>query len=388
MSEGFITCPHCGKEIQLTEALTGEVEQKLRMNFDEELRKRQLEMETRMGKLQTEAEKKAKESLSLELSDLCNQLDERDKKLEDAQKQELELRKRQRDIEERENKQELEIARKMDEERKKIELETALRVSEENRVKDLEKERQFNDLKRQIDEWKRKAEQGSQQTQGEAVELELEELLRQNFPYDQIEPVGKGVKGADICQRVHNYSGQLCGTIIWESKNTKTWSDGWIDKLKEDQRTEKAEIAGLLTIALPKGVSHFTNINGVWVTDFSTFLAVSGVLRTILLQVAQTKIASEGISDKKEMLYSYLSGNEFKQRVEAIVESFSTMKGDLDREKRAIEKSWAAREKQIDRVIRNVGGMYGDMEGIIGASLPKIASLELPSGDGYLLEGE
>jgi len=248
-------------------------------------------------------------------------------------------------LEEKEKQQELDIARKIDEERKEIELETAHRISEENRGKDLENEKKMSDMRKQIDDLKRKAEQGSQQTQGEAVELELEELLRQNFPYDQIEPVGKGFKGADIFQRVHNFSGQLCGTIIWESKNTKTWSDGWIDKLKEDQRAEKAEIAALLTIALPKGVSHFSNINGVWVTDLSTFLGVSGVLRMILLQVAQTKIASEGISGKKEMLYGYLSGSEFKQRVEAIVESFVTMKSDLDREKRAIEKSWAAREK-------------------------------------------
>jgi hypothetical protein len=274
---------------------------------------------------------------------------------------------------------ELDVARKVDEERQKVEEEVATRIAEDNRAKDLEKEKQLSDLRKQIEDLKRKAEQGSQQTQGEAVELELEDILRVNFPYDQIEPVGKGIKGADILQRVHTSTGQFCGTIIWESKNTKAWSDGWIEKLKDDQRTAKAEIAALATIVLPKDVSHFSCVEGVWVTDFSTVIGVASALRANLSQVAITKLASEGKSDKMEMLYGYLSGTEFKQRVEAIVESFVTMKDDLEREKRAMESTWAKRDKQIHKVIQNVSGMYGDMQGIIGASLPKIDYLELPS---------
>jgi hypothetical protein len=234
-------------------------------------------------------------------------------------------------------------------------------------------------LRKQIEELKRKAEQGSQQMQGEAIEIELEDILRAHFHYDEIQPVGKGIKGADIVQRVFNSAGHLCGTIIWECKNTKTWSDGWIEKLKDDQRTIKAELAAIATTKLPKDISHFCCLQGVWVTDFSTVVGVASALRANLIQVAMTRLAVEGKSDKMEMLYEYLSGTEFKQRVEAIIESFMSMKEDLDRVKRAMETNWAKRDKQIQKVIQNVSGMYGDMQGIVGATLPKIEYLELPS---------
>ena len=385
MAEQSILCPHCNKKILLSKALTGQIEEKLRKSFDSELKSREREIERdfkeQLATEKRQAEKKAKESIAIELASLRQQVAEKDETLEEARKQELKLRERQRELEKKEKMMDLEVARKVDDERRKVEEEVVTRITEANHLKDIEKEKQFSDLRKQIEDLKRKAEQGSQQTQGEAVELELEEILRVNFPYDQIEPVGKGIKGADILQRVHTSSGQSCGTIIWESKNTKAWSDGWIDKLKDDQRVAKAEIAALATIVLPKDVPHFSCIEGVWVTDFSTVIGVASALRANLSQVAMTKLAIEGKSDKMEMLYGYLSGTEFKQRVEAIVESFVTMKEDLDREKRAMETTWAKRDKQIQRVIRNVSGMYGDMQGIIGASLPKIDYLELPEPD-------
>lgn len=382
MAEQYITCPHCNKEILLSQALTKQIEESLRKSFENELQTREEELESnfqeQLARERRKAEKSIKDSIAVELASLRQQVSEKDVALENARVQELELRKRQREIEDKEKSIELEIARKIDDERKKVEEAVISRISEENRAKEIEKDRQLSDLRKQIEDLKRKAEQGSQQMQGESVEIELEELLRLNFPYDQIEPVGKGIKGADIVQLVHTSSGQFCGTIIWESKNTKAWSDGWIDKLKDDQRTSRAEIAVLATMVLPKGVSHFAHIEGVWVTDFSTILGLASALRANLSQVAMTKLAIEGKSGKMEMIYSYLSGTEFKQRVEAIVEAFVTMKEELDREKRAMETSWSKREKQIQKVIRNVAGMYGDMQGIIGASLPKIESLEMP----------
>lgn len=382
MAEQSIVCPHCNKKILLSKALTGQIEEKLRKSFDAELKSREKEIEKdykeQLAAERRQAEKKAKESLTVELTSLRQQVAEKDEAIEEARKHELDLRKQQREIEKKEKMLELEVVRKVDEERRKVEEEVASRIVEENRAKDIEKEKQLSDLRKQIEDLKRKAEQGSQQTQGEAIELELEEILRVNFPYDQIEPVGKGIKGADILQRVHTSTGQFCGTIIWESKNTKAWSDGWIEKLKDDQRTAKAEIAALATIVLPKDVSHFSCIEGVWVTDFSTVIGVASALRANLSQVAITRLATEGKSDKMEMLYGYLSGTEFKQRVEAIVESFVSMKDDLEREKRAMESTWAKRDKQIQKVIHNVSGMYGDMQGIIGASLQKIEYLELP----------
>lgn len=392
MAEQSIVCPHCNKKILLSKALTGQIEEKLRKSFDAELQSREREFEKdfkdRLAAEKRQAEKKAKESLTVELTSLRQQVAEKDEAIEEARKQELELRKRQRELEKKEKALELEVVRKIDEERCKVEEEVASRIVEENRIKDIEKEKQLSDLRKQIEDLKRKAEQGSQQTQGEAIELELEDILRVNFPYDQIEPVGKGIKGADILQRVYATTGQFCGTIIWESKNTKAWSDGWLEKLKDDQRTAKAEVAAIVTTTLPKDVSHFSCVEGVWVTDFSTVLGVASALRANLSQVAITKLAIEGKSDKMEMIYSYLSGTEFKQRVEAIVESFVSMKDDLEREKRAMESSWAKRDKQIHKVIHNVSGMYGDMQGIIGASLPKIDYLELPSPEDETIENE
>ncbi|NWG08696.1 MAG: DUF2130 domain-containing protein [Chloroflexi bacterium] len=392
MAEQSIICPHCNKKILLSKALTGQIEEKLRKSFDAELRSREKEIEKefkeQLAAERRQAEKRAKESLAVELASLRQQVAEKDEAIEEARKHELDLRKQQRELEKKEKMLELEIARKIDEERRKVEEEVATRIAEENRAKDLEKEKQLSDLRKQIEDLKRKAEQGSQQTQGEAIEVELEDLLRANFPYDQIEPVGKGIKGADILQRVYTTTGQFCGTIIWESKNTKTWSDGWLEKLRDDQRTAKAEVAAIVTITLPKDVSHFACIEGVWVTDFSTVLGVASALRANLSQVAITKLAVEGKSDKMEMLYNYLSGTEFKQRVEAIVESFVSMKDDLEREKRAMESAWAKRDKQIYKVIHNVSGMYGDMQGIIGASLPKIDYLELPSPEDDSVESE
>ncbi len=383
MAEQSIICPHCNTKILLSKALTGQIEEKLRKSYEAEAKKRVREIESdykqKFVAERRRAEKKAKESLAVELAELRQQVAEKSDALEEAQKQELDLRKRQRDLEKKEKTMELEITRAVDEERRKVEEEVTTRLAEENRTKELEKDKQLADLRRQIEDLKHKADQGSQQTQGEAIEVELEEILRANFPYDQIEPVAKGVKGADIVQRVQNSSGQYCGTIIWESKNTKAWSDGWIDKLKDDQRALRAEIAVLATVVLPKGVTHFANVEGVWVTDFSTVIGVASALRANLSQVAMARLAAEGKNEKMEMLYSYLSGTEFKQRVEALVESFVVMKDDLDREKRAMETSWSKREKQIQKVIHNVAGMYGDMQGIVGATLPKIEYLELPA---------
>ncbi|MEM2941688.1 MAG: DUF2130 domain-containing protein, partial [Thermoproteota archaeon] len=250
------------------------------------------------------------------------------------------------------------------------------RITEEHRLKDLEKDKRIKDLLRDIEELKRRAEQGPIQLRGEVLEIELEDLLKNHFPMDQIEPVSKGKRGADILQRVCNHLGQSCGTIIWEAKRTKNWNEGWIDKLKEDQREAKAEIAVIATTAMPKDVNNFQLIDGVWVSEYSLAPYLAMALRTTLIQVANEKRASIGKHEKMEALYNYLNGPEFKQKVEAIVTAFLSMKNDLETEKAAMNKIWAKREKQIERVITNITRMYGDMQGIIGASLPEIKSLE------------
>ncbi len=409
MSDQTITCPYCGKEIPLTETLSHQIKEGIQREFELKTRERELELAKRekllaeevktledskksidqqvfqklqaeRTKVKLEVRKEIESAIRVELKDLQEQNVEKERKLAEAQKVELEFRKKIRELDELRKNQELEIVRKLDEERKLIFEKARKEAGEENRLKLLEKEKQLEDTKKALDEAKRKAHQGSIQTQGEVLELDLESLLRVQFPIDEIQPVPKGIKGADIAQKVHNRSGHYCGTILWELKHTKAWNDGWLSKLKDDQREVKAEIAVLVTETLPKGIESFGHIEGVWVTSSLLSIPLASVLRTSLIELAQHKLSSIGKSEKMEVLYNYLSGPEFRQRIEAIVESFKSMKEDLDQEKRAMIKIWAKREKQIEKIVNNTVGMYGDMQGIIGASLPQIKSLELTDG--------
>ncbi|MEM2914282.1 MAG: DUF2130 domain-containing protein [Candidatus Bathyarchaeia archaeon] len=408
MIKESITCPFCGREIELTEAITHKIESEVRAKFQSEIAAKEKEFNKKEQELlakekeilkakdllDTEIEKRIKiereklikearvqasEEFSTQVSALKEELAEKDKKLHEAQKIELELRRQRAELEERSRNLELEIVRRVDEERTKVYEEARKKFIDEYSLKDREREKLIQDLKAQIEDMKRKAEQGSQQVQGEVLELELEEILKTAFPIDNIEPVPKGIKGADVIQKVNNQFGSFCGSIIWESKRTKNWSDAWIDKLKEDQREIGAEIAVLLTTVLPKDIRNFGMIRGVWVTDYASLIGLATSIRLNLIQVSSIKQSMVGQNEKMEALYHYLSGQEFKQKVEAIVEAFVNMQKDLNAEKRAMEAIWKKREKQIERVLKNTIRMYGDMQGIIGAQLPQIKALELPA---------
>lgn len=333
---------------------------------------------TGMKQIESKTKKKTEATFGLEINDLKEQIIEKDKKLKESQDVELNLRKRQRLLEEKERALELEVARKLDFERQKIINKALTDYEEKHRLKDAEKEKQMADMRRQIDDLKRKAEQGSQQIQGEVLELHIEELLRQEFPIDDIEPVPKGIKGADAIQIVKSQSGKICGKVLWESKRTKNWSDNWIQKAKNDQREAKAHLVVIVSETLPDGVTQFSQINGVWVVSIPLALDLSRALRFMLLEVAREKSFQDGKTEKMEILYNYLTGAEFRNRLEAILEGFIALKNDLDSEKRAMEKNWAKREKQIDKVIKSIAGMHGDLEGIAGPSLPFVKMLELP----------
>ncbi|MDH4154180.1 MAG: DUF2130 domain-containing protein, partial [Nitrospira sp.] len=245
----------------------------------------------------------------------------------------------------------------------------------------MEKEQTIASMQTQIEELKRRAEQGSQQLQGEVQELELEAVLRTKFPRDTIEPVPKGEFGGDALQRVMGPLGQLCGTILWESKRTKNWSDGWLVKLRDDQRTAKADIAIIVSQTLPKDVESFDLVDGIWVTNAKSVFSLAVALRHSLIELASARQALDGQQTKTEMVYQYLTGPRFRHRVEAIVEAFSSMQEDLDREKKAITKQWAKREEQIERVMQATVGMYGDLQGIAGKSIQEIDGLELKTLD-------
>lgn len=417
MTEPTIICPNCKTEIRLTESLAApliaatrqQYEQQL-LQKDEDVAKREqairekakqvaeakrtlddqiadqvaAQLKTERSRVMAEEAKKAKlasaaelETKVRELTELQEVLKVRDEKLAEAQNAQAELIKKQRELDDAKRELELTVEKRVQDGLSEVR-EKAKREAEDGlKLKVMEKDQTIASMQQKIEELKQKAEQGSQQLQGEVQELELENLLRAKFPFDTIDPVPKGEFGGDALQRVTNQGGQSCGTILWESKRTKHWSDGWLTKLREDQRTAKAEISVLVSQVLPKGVETFDVVDGVWVTSPRAALPVATMLRHTLLQVNTARQVSQGQQTKTEMVYQYLTGPRFRHRVEAIVEAFSSMQGDLDRERKAIMKQWAKREEQIERVMSATVGMYGDLQGIAGKSLQEIEGLEL-----------
>jgi hypothetical protein len=372
VAEQSISCPSCGKKIPLTRALRADIEASLKEEYDRRI-------EDECARAEHDAAKRAERRLAQELGSLKEQVKEQAKALDDAHRLELALRKRERELERKQAELDVTLARQLDEEREKIVADAQQRLMDAHRLKEAEKERQLAEMRRQIEDLKRKAEQGSQQLQGEAGEEELESILRGSFPSDDISGIGQGVRGADVHHVVVDARGARAGAILWECKNTRHWSNDWVAKLKQDQRALHADVAVLVSACLPKGCSRFSMIDGVLVSDLACAASLAAVLRGHLLQLAQARHAAINKEEKLELLYRYLSGIEFHQRVEAVVEAFTAMRKDLEQERRAAERQWARRAKQIDAVTFNVSGMYGDLQGLMPA-LPSIPLLELPEG--------
>ena len=401
-----VRCPRCSTSFELSDALTLELRERLRLELqaditqreaellrqqedsrkrEEDLNKAKLELDAevnrrtqaRVRELEAKAKAEAEKALEARLQDLTDAVSKKDKDLQQSRELELELRRKQRELEASVLDADLKVQRTLAEERAKIREDAEARTQESHRLKDLEKDKLIQDLKSALDDMKRKADQGSMEMQGEVLELDFEERLRRMFHLDDIQPVPRGIRGADLVQMVRNPVGSDCGSIIWETKNTKAWSPGWISKLKDDMAETRASLAILVTVALPEGIARFGQVDGVWVTDPLSALPLAAALRQQLLQLERERQASTGKTVKMEMLYSYLAGNEFKGRVEGIVEAFTSLQDQLQRERRAMEKNWKEREKQIERVIKNTVGLYGDMQGIIGGQIPTIEALEL-----------
>ncbi|WP_237762047.1 DUF2130 domain-containing protein [Legionella santicrucis] len=419
MSEPTIICPSCKSEIKLTESLAAPLIESTKKQYQEQLEKKDLEVVGReetirqkennlkeaqrhldeqvLNKVQEqlkkerasiiqEEAKKAKlvlgtelENKTKELSDLQELLKAREEKLAVAQKAEAEFMKRQRELDDAKREMDLTIEKRIHEGLENARVNAKKEAEDSLNLKLKEREQTIFSMQKQIEELKRKAEQGSQQLQGEVQELLLESMLQTKFPFDSIESVPKGEFGGDVMQKVADANGQICGTILWESKRTKNWSEGWLAKLKDDQRTAKAEISVIVSQALPPGVETFEMINGVWVTHPRAAYPVAMVLRQSLLEVAMVRNSAEGQQTKMEVVYQYLTGPRFRQRVEAIVDAFSSMQSDLEKERKVIMKQWAKRNEQIERVMGATIGMYGDLQGIAGKSLQEIDGLELKS---------
>ena len=417
MTEPTIICPRCRTEIRLTESLAAPLIAATRQQYEQKLlqkdaevtereqgiheKEKQLleakrtldsqvadqvaaELKTERARIMAEEAKKAKLASAAEfdakvheLAELQEVLKVRDEKLAEAQKAQADLIRKQRELDDAKRELDLTVQKRIQEGLAVTRQEAKKEAEEEQKLKVMEKENTILAMQKQIEDLKRRAEQGSQQLQGEVQELDLENLLRAKFPFDSIESVAKGEFGGDVVQKVVSQAGQPCGAILWESKRTKNWSDGWLAKLRDDQRAAKAEISVLVSQVLPKGVETFDAIDGVWVTSPRAALAVATVMRHSLIQVSMARQVNEGQQTKTEMVYEYLTGPRFRHRVEAIVEAFSSMKEDLDKERKAIMKQWAKREAQIERVMGATVGMYGDLQGIAGKTLQEIEGLSL-----------
>lgn len=340
-----ITCPHCHKPFELTDALTHQIEEDL-----------------------LASEKKKHEEELMEMK----------RRVEKAEEAELTIRKQKNLLDEEKRTFELEKQRQLDSEREKIRKAAEENILASQRLKEKEKDKMIDDLKKSLEDAQRKATQGSQQLQGEVAELDLEETLHHTFPSDAIEPIGKGVLGADIRQVVKSPGGKTCGTILWESKRTKAWSDGWITKLKEDMRNDKANIPALVSEVLPEEAKTGMGlVSGVWVCLPKLFIPLAMLLRKSLIDAAYQKFVSDNRLSKAEQIYGYVTSHEFAQQVESMVEVYTDMLSQVNRERVAFEKSWKLREAQVRRLLSGVSGIYGQIQGAAGPALPPIKNLEL-----------
>lgn len=411
-----IKCPSCGKVFPMEEAVAEDYKRDLReqmMSYkrekDKELQKRKEELVNRetewqqkLGKQQAEFEQKlTEEKIKLQQlvevnlrkrigADFENKLrmleennQEQEAKLRLARQKELEFLQRENLLKNKEEELELSVQRKLQEERvrmseeiRKIEEQKVAGKETEYLLRMKELESQLETQKRLAAEMTRKAEQGSMQLQGESQELLLEQILQENFPFDLIQEVGKGVEGADCVQIIRNASGNECGKIIFESKRAKSWNNVWVEKLKRDMRSKQADLAILVTQAFPKGMNCFGERDGVWICSFLEVLSLTAALRSAILRIAETRKLEENKGEKMQMLYNYLTGLEFRQHIEAIVEGFLAMRQSITKERIHMEKIWKEREKQLDSVLLNTSGMYGSIKGIAGSSISNIPLLE------------
>lgn len=361
-----VKCPHCGNKFSPEVALEHELRVRLEKEFGDKLEERTIAFEERERLLDQREEKQELEMRRRLLEREKSMKDDADRKAKE--KANLDIQEKQMEL---------------DRERERIGIlykkhlgEGIEKARNEERMKMAEVQKKLDDQAKLINEMKRKSEQGSMQAQGEVQELLLEEYLRQTFVRDRIDEVAKGKRGGDCIHYVRDSYNNHCGKILYESKRTKTFSNEWTSKLKEDMRIAQADIGVIVTEALPSDMTHFGLRDGVWICTFNEFKALAMLFRDSLCRVGEVKNAQENKGDKMSRLYGYLTSNEFKQKIEAIVENFQQMQDDLNKEKAQAHARWARREKQILQVIENTAALYGDVRGIAGNAVKEIDALE------------
>ena len=411
-----IKCPNCGHQFDVENVLAADLDQKYQQQYQQKLQQSLEKVEAEKQKLtadqylfeerkkneneiftqrlqkekqkiETDLQEQLRKSISADFENKLQMLESNNKdneeKLKEARKKELEFLQKEQALKNKEAELEITLQKKLQQERESITEQIRSQELEKNQLKETanqlklkELQLQLDEQKKLADEMKRRAEQGSMQRQGEVQELLLEQILKENFPFDAIEEVGKGVEGADCVQIVRNATGKECGKIIYESKRTKTWSGNWLEKLKTDKRNQGADVAILVTQAFPKNMERFGEKEGVWICNFQELSSVAYLLRNGIIQMHEVQKGQENKEDKMQMLYNYLTGNEFRGQMEAIVEGFMSIKNSIGKERIQMEKLWKEREKQLEKVLISTSGMFGSVKGIAGASVGHIPLLE------------
>jgi len=368
-----IICPSCGKEIEISSALSKQMEEKIIAN---ERLKHEKELNEVKKRTIDESTKKLREEFATQLKDLSESANYKEERIKELLEKREELSQKMHDLKREKEDLKVDMLKQLASEEEKIRNEAQKKAEEEQHGKIAEKDKQLTDALKELEDMRRKLQQGSQQTQGEAFELEFENLLHLTFPNDKISPVGKGVRGADIVQEVWDSKGNYNGKILWELKNTKTWQEGWIEKLKADKRTINAQEAVIISEILPVAMTVAGYHNGIWVTNRTFVITLASTLRAKLIEVFYARQSVQAKDGKMELMYTYLSGTEFKHRIEAIVEAFTNMQNEIEKEKRYFMNKWSRDEKNIRMVIDNTFGMHGDLKAIIGRTLPQIKGLD------------
>ena len=373
MSNKF-KCKNCGAEIEVTEAIRHEIEENLIRSIES---KHKDELEEAIKKTEEKAALKAQEAIENQLKDLRKENEEEKERNRELNKKTGDLLEELRGLRRRDQDRDIETKKKILDMEEKIRLEVAKSADEKSNLKIAELEKKLVDTEKSLIEAQKKTRQGSQQLQGEVLELDLEERLKNTFHNDEIEPVGKGISGADVIQKVKNNQGRIAGIILWETKRAK-WSPSWLPKFREDARKANASVAVLLSDELPKGVDSFEFTDGVLVTSYSYAMPLTFLLRRQLMQLAAAKSAAVNKDQTLEKLYNFFQSDTFRHRFEAYVEGVVEMQQNLESEKRSMNTIWKKREGQINKSLDNLTGLYGDLQGIMGKSLPDIKSLSLP----------
>ena len=374
-----IICPHCKKTFELSDALDTEYKETLVAELE---KKHQEEYEKERKVLEEKTAERVRKELDIKLREKDLATEQAEKQSKELQEQLLTYIKTNNELKEKDRSRELELQKKLEEESEKIRLKVREEAEKESRLKLLEKDKQIQDARKEAEDMKRRLEQGSQQLQGEILELELENTLRVAFPYDEIIAVAKGANGADVKQIVKSSRGTVCGVILWEFKRTKTWGKDWIGKLKEDLQAEKANVGVIASQELPKeAVEGMAVVEGVWVCKTSLVLPLAELLRSNLYDVAKQKALQQNSTEKASQVFSYITSHEFEQHVRTIIDTYKEMLEQLNKERGTFERSWKQREGQIQKIFLTTAGIVGSIQGRAGSNILQIKGLELDSGE-------